>query len=326
MPNIITHTLLAREIRNELSEPIQKLIQEDPQLFDIGSNGPDFLFFHCFSPKRVYRKNTIRRLGNIAHTTFISEFYTSALNSIRNEKDPEIKKQMIVYVLGHLCHWALDSTAHPYVYYRVGEGSAKTSWWHHRFESLIDAIMLKVKMGCTIDNFRAYEICDTTLEQARAVARIWVPAARNVFGWSMKAHDIKDSLDDWFFMQKLFYDNKGNKFKTLLMIEKMTGTESFLSGYLVPNEPDDPFDVMNLLHREWVHPCDDTIVSTESFFDLYDKAAKKAVEVIELFYKAIEDPKAQEELESYIGQKDYCTGIENPGEMRYFNRIQDFKE
>ena len=201
MPNIITHTLFAREIKEKLDWPIQELIKKNPQLFDIGSNGPDFLFFHCFSPKRVYHKKTLRSLGGQAHVKHISEFYLSAIDSIRKEKDPQIREQMLVYTMGHLCHWALDSTAHPYVYYRTGNERQRDSWWHHRLESLIDAIMLKVKKECTISDFRVYEVCDTTLDQARAIARIWVPVGRNVFGKDVQPHEIKESLDDWHFMQ-----------------------------------------------------------------------------------------------------------------------------
>ncbi len=324
MPNIITHTLFAREIKEKLDWPIQELIKKNPQLFDIGSNGPDFLFFHCFSPKRVYHKKTLRSLGGQAHVKHISEFYLSAIDSIRKEKDPQIREQMLVYTMGHLCHWALDSTAHPYVYYRTGNERQRDSWWHHRLESLIDAIMLKVKKECTISDFRVYEVCDTTLDQARAIARIWVPVGRNVFGKDVQPHEIKESLDDWHFMQKLFYDQRGNKYKSLRTIEKLTHTESFLSGYLIPNEPDDPFDVMNLLHKKWVHPCDETITSTESFFDLYDRALGLAQTAVELFYKAVDDDEAKEELVSMIGQKDYTTGLEDHGPMRYFSRIQDF--
>ncbi len=110
-----------------------------------------------------------------------------------------------------------------------------------------------------------------------------MPAIRQILGFEIKPHQIMESLKDWHFIESLFYDAYGDKLKALQTLETFTKAYNSLSGYIVPNEPDDPYDVMNLLHTRWVHPSDDTLVSTESFFDLYDKAQLLAMEAIRLF-------------------------------------------
>ena len=180
------------------------------------------------------KKTPLRKIGNEVHSHSINDFYASAVASIQKEKDPEIRQDMMTYTCGHLCHWALDSIAHPYVFYRTGRCTGKSSWWHHRFESLIDAIMLKVKNDCTISDFKAYETCEVSLEQARAIARIYVPAIRNVYKVDVLPHQILESLNDWCFVEKLFYDKTGTKFKISHSFENAssarTPTSRWLSG------------------------------------------------------------------------------------------------
>lgn len=323
MPNIITHTLFAQEIFDKVDENTHDLFEPRLHLLEIGSNGPDFLFFHGMNPKDFFKKSDLRVSGSMFHAGHVNEFYQKALISIRNEADEEIKKDMMTYVCGHLCHWALDATSHPYVFYRTGTCKGKSAWYHHRFESLIDAIMLKVKKECTIEDFKFYEISDASKEEARAIARIYVPAICQILGFEIKPHQIMESLKDWHFIESLFYDASGDKLKALQTLETFTKAYNSLSGYIVPNEPDDPYDVMNLLHTRWVHPSDDTLVSTESFFDLYDKAQLLAMEAIRLFLAACENPDLDDDLLNLIKDRNYNLGTNDHKEMINFDLIYE---
>lgn len=321
MPNIITHTLFAQEIFDKVDEATHDLFEPRLQLLEIGSNGPDFLFFHGMNPKDFYKKSDLRVAGSMFHAAHVNDFYQKALISIRNEQDEDIKKDMMTYVCGHLCHWALDATSHPYVFYRTGPCKGKSAWYHHRFESLLDAIMLKVKRECTIEDFIFYEVCDVTKEQARAIARIYVVAIRQILGFDIKPHQILESLNDWHFIETLFYDASGDKLKALQTLETFTKAYNSLSGYIVPNHPDDPYDVMNLLHTRWHHPSDSSFVSTESFFDLYDRAQLLAMEAIRLFLAACQNPDLDEDLLLLIKDRNYNLGVSNQAEMTNFDLI-----
>lgn len=323
MPNIITHTLFAQEIFDKVDENTHDLFEPRLHLLEVGSNGPDFLFFHGMNPKDFFKKSDLRVSGSMFHAGHVNEFYQQALISIRNETDEEIKKDMVTYVCGHLCHWALDATSHPYVFYRTGTCKGKSAWYHHRFESLMDAIMLKVKKECTIADFKFYEISDASKEEVRAIARIYVPAIRQILGFEIKPHQIMESLKDWHFIESLFYDASGDKLKALQALETFTKAYNSLSGYIVPNEPDDPYDVMNLLHTRWVHPSDDTLVSTESFFDLYDKAQLLAMEAIRLFLAACENPDLDGDLLNLIQDRNYNLGTNDHKEMINFDLIYE---
>ena len=53
MPNIITHKIFAEEVLKKLDNAdIRRVIERNLQLYYIGSNGPDFLFFYQSNWKR----------------------------------------------------------------------------------------------------------------------------------------------------------------------------------------------------------------------------------------------------------------------------------
>ncbi|WP_276957841.1 zinc dependent phospholipase C family protein [Faecalibaculum rodentium] len=324
MPNLITHALLAQEAAGRMPADIQSLLESRAHLVGIGSSGPDFLFFQGLNPVSFWKPARIRQYGGRFHHSHINEFYLSALESIRREKNPEIRLDMEAYVCGHLCHWALDSTAHPYIYARTGDGTTDSSTRHHTMESLIDAIMLKIKRDQTIREFHFPSIADTSREEKRAIARIYVPAIAQIFQDDIQPHLIADSLDDWHSMQKRFYDAGGGKKQTLKTMEKWLGKENLISGLVVPAQIEDNWDVMNLQHRRWTHPCDGTLTFTDSFLDLYDKAVEKAVTAMSLFMDAVNDPAADHAFLAFLDDRGYDTNMTTDCPMVNFDII-DFK-
>jgi hypothetical protein len=318
MPNIITHTLFAHDLMAKMNG--LPLLQNNKQLVEIGSNGPDILFFHGLSPKRRFQSSELSKMGSVLHDRHINDFYLSALKSIRNENDPAIKEQMIAYTCGHLCHWALDSTTHPYIFYRTGTCKGDSAKVHHRFESLLDAIVLKVKTGHTVSEMDISQICKPSTEQARAIVRVYIPALNSIFDKDVAPHKIVETLEDWQFMQKVFHDPSGKKIKNLHRLEKLFGLQNLFSGYLVPNEPVDNYDLMNLLHKTWRNPATGQ-ESDQSFFELYDEALAKAATAIDLFVQAIDDPQKEEAFLAFVDNANYNLGINTPMEMKYFEIV-----
>lgn len=75
MPNIITHTLFAQEIFDKVDENTHDLFEPRLHLLEIGSNGPDFLFFHGMNPKDFFKKSDLRVSGSMFHAGHVNEFY-----------------------------------------------------------------------------------------------------------------------------------------------------------------------------------------------------------------------------------------------------------
>ena len=320
MPNIYTHVIFAQELVNTTMTSKQKdMLENRSQLYEIGANGPDYLYFHGTTPKKVKEKSHVRTLGKYCHRRGINDFYHQALEVIRNEKEADVKQGEIAYIMGHLTHWALDSTTHPYIFWRTGSGDSASQFRHHRMESLLDAIVLKIKKGKTIKDYKVYKVCEVDIDDVRAIARIYVNCAKKVYGVQAKPHEILQALNEWAQIQKLLYDRKGKKLKAFQTIEETIKQSGLVSGMIVPNEPDDPCDVCNLLHKEWNHPCDADMVSTDSFLDLYDHALKRAQKAIDLFLDAVDDSAKEEAFLSYLNNRNYTKGLPDNPPMVYFD-------
>ena len=161
MPNIITHKIFAEEVLKQLEkQDIRSIIEKHPQSYYIGSNGPDFLFFSHSKPWEAYKSHVLNHLGSRMHATHINAFYETALRCVKAQENIQIKETMMAYLFGHLCHWALDKTTHPYIFYRTGNCKGKSAGYHHRFESMMDTMMLEKYKGINIKEFPCYEICE----------------------------------------------------------------------------------------------------------------------------------------------------------------------
>lgn len=322
MPNIITHVIFAQEVLSqEKNTEIAAVINRNQHLYEIGANGPDFLFFSHAKPWEAYKSHTLNHLGSKMHAQKINAFYSEAVNCITRQTVTDVRKDMMAYLFGHLCHWALDMVAHPYVFYRTGNCKGKSASYHHRMESMIDAIVLKDKRGMDIQDWHSYEICTFDEDMLKAIARIYVPCAKQVYGTEIKVHDLRETLDSWKDVQKMLYDPSGRRYKTLSAIESLLHKKWKISGNIVPPAVDTHYDVMNLKKRFWLHPCDPSVSSNASFYDLFDEAVQVALQVIQVAYDCIIEGEDVTALCDILKDRAYDTGMSEGHEMRCFDII-----
>ena len=221
---------------------------------------------------------------------------------------------MTSYVAGHLCHWALDSRAHPYIFYKTGSYSGLSASMHHRFESMMDAMMLMKLRHETIRTFKFYLLAKQSPYSAEAVANIYVPIIETIFHEKISAKEIKDALDDWYKLQNWLYDPKGVKTRILKAYEQKAGHPWLFSGNVVPYKIDETYDVLNEKKEIWCHPTDETKVSHESFMEIFERAKKDVLDILEHLNE-------KDVVLSLLGNASYDTQESEPKEMKYFNLI-----
>lgn len=318
MPNIITHKIFAEEVLKKCQKKdIKEIIQKHLQLYYIGSNGPDFLFFYHAKPWEAYKNHSLNRIGSRLHSEGINAFYTSAIASVQKEKDLFVKEAQVAYLMGHLCHWSLDMKTHPYIFHKSGEDSSL----HHRFESMMDTMMLKKYYHMDIRDFPTYEICEFDDEMLKAIARIYVPAIKDTFNEEIKVYQLREALTSWKEIQKMLHDPKAKKIKFLKAVEKVLRRPWAISGNVVPVEIDDTFDVLNEQKEAWLHPCDHQETSDASFQELFDEAIDQAVVLLDKVYGCVEYDAPSISLVNLLDDRAYDTGRKAGAEMKHFNVI-----
>lgn len=321
MPCIITHKIFAEKAFMQLNkQDIIQLIDNHAQLFYIGSNGPDILFYHNALPWQSHLTKAISSLGNQMHSTLINAFYEKAFELIQKEKNRQIKERIMAYLLGHLTHWALDKSVHPYIFYRTGASEKIHMDYHHRIESDIDLKLLHRIKGVEASQYCSYQICEYDDAMLQAIARLYVPIAKEIYHVDLKVNDIRKALDNWKMLQKLFQDANGTKEKIIFKIEQKLNIPWRYSGYLLKQKEED-YDVLNDNHDLWCHPCDQSIQSKQSFMELFEEGLQLVNPLLEKAYGCMEYDADSKIVLEILKNQSYDTSMSTLCEMKYFDII-----
>ena len=107
MPSTYAHRRFGANVLDHLPAELGERIRKNRPLYDVGLHGPDLLFYY-----HAAKSNPVSSLGNAMHEKPGRVFFERARGVVRNAGD---KEAALAYALGFVCHFALDSTCHPYV-------------------------------------------------------------------------------------------------------------------------------------------------------------------------------------------------------------------
>ena len=103
MPDVAVHAAFGREVLASLPEEVREYLIPEPYTFALF--GPDVWFMYKPWHRREGR-------GRRMHTGKPGLFLTTLLCRAESSASPV---EMFSYLSGFLCHYALDSIAHPYI-------------------------------------------------------------------------------------------------------------------------------------------------------------------------------------------------------------------
>lgn len=119
MPAAYAHYTFGRKVLSSIQDAeTRRIITENRELFDIGLHGPDILFYY-----KPLQKNQVNRTGHLMHQETAAPFFRQARRIIsRNDHD----EASLAYILGFICHYALDSECHGYIEEITKSGISRT--------------------------------------------------------------------------------------------------------------------------------------------------------------------------------------------------------
>lgn len=107
MPAAYAHYRFGKEVLSCLPSIYKKSIENYRELYDIGLHGPDILFYY-----RPLSSNSINKAGNAIHDKPAAQFFSKMTEKLGASENQEALR---AYLFGFICHFALDSTCHPYI-------------------------------------------------------------------------------------------------------------------------------------------------------------------------------------------------------------------
>lgn len=107
MPSVYAHYRFGCDVYTLLPEKVKTVVHNYRELYDLGLQGPDILFFYL-----PVCHNHVNRLGTHIHHQPAREFFQPAVQIIRSRHK---KQASMAYICGIACHYALDLVCHPYI-------------------------------------------------------------------------------------------------------------------------------------------------------------------------------------------------------------------
>ena len=304
MPACLTHFQFARRVAETLPEGA---IASQPDYY-WGAQGPDFLFAHRYLP---WMKNAyLKPYGNRLHDADPAREFAAAADFLDRHPDPAYRS----YVYGLACHYALDSTAHPFIQARAEELAARRpaqnrSTMHGEIESALDAIILRRETGKLPSEVSLGKCYPKNEATQRRIAKLYRDLIFQVLGEDVSEKDLFQATQDAHFVFSLMTDRTGLKLRLMETLEK--GKPHWVSSHLVPITEDGDEDYVNLAHDAWNWKG---ISGDQDFFELFDEAKDLAGALI----AALEAGDRQQAAALTRGRtfSGETVGEENPEEMK----------
>ncbi|OON90729.1 MAG: hypothetical protein ATN34_04315 [Epulopiscium sp. Nele67-Bin002] len=325
MPEIMTHYFFGLDSLNAIKPlSVYKVIKNYRSLYYMGLCGPDPMYYH-----RLLNKENYNYVATIMHNQNTAKFI-GALFEYYNMLDPKCEdaQAVIAYISGFICHFVLDTTAHPYVFYIGGKydkslaHTVKYKGLHQHIELSIDSLLLQKHYGIIPKNFKVHKHILKVDSIPQTILNMYKFALFKTYQIEHGDIIIGESFTDYKIYYRMTHDSFGIKrqigvsLKPILPqgLHQFTGTFSYYDcvKYGV--------DYLNEKKAVWLHPVNG-IVNTYSFEDLLKNALKKSSLLLRFVDNYLNDYITLEELLSHIPNLSYSTGLplDEQQEMIYFS-------
>lgn len=265
MADFMTHHLFGKQVLTVFPASVQEIIENYPACFYWGCQGPDPLFF-----RKILLGSPLHALGSRMHNEKTDELFSALLQGVRSLSDTA-HNIAAAYFFGFLCHYALDSTIHPYVYFRQeqicsADSRLSASAVHCQIESNIDCLLYERLYHKPATTFEpsAYYLLEP--EEKAVISALLHIVLRRVYGETVSPRNLRRSFDEALSWQTFFYSDAPRVYRSACRIEKCIGRGALLTGHMKTDSP--AWDALNEQHTPWQNLWNVQETRTESVLDL----------------------------------------------------------
>ena len=315
MPATYTHHVFTKDVYKNLDKKIQDKLCEVIPVFHLFGKSFDALLFGE------------TKLGNYAHNHKVNLYFKSIIQYIRDNKLYD-NSQVLAYLYGSISHYVLDSTVHPYVYYKTGKydkNNKKTYIYkgkHDYLEFMIDAIIYSDRELKPIYKTNVGKEVFTKFTFNEELKKTIDYAFKNTFEKDNGFRIYNKSYRNYKFIYKhILVSRFGIKafFYRLIDATNLVKIGKIRNFCYYVKKLD--FSVLNLEHKKWNYPVDKKLSYHYSFYDLYDIAIEKTKKLINELNSILDkDDKQINKVLREIGNNSYATGknCDKNYQMKYF--------
>lgn len=284
MPGFVTHYLFGVKSYKSLNNRrLKEIIRNNRNSFSLGLQGPDIFFY--FLPTMIGKKINI---ASKIHKENTNKFFQEMINCMTDLHGAREYEIACAYIHGFMGHYILDTNMHPYVYSRVGTSTTKkTMGRHYGLETDIDREVLWEYKKLRQADFSHSARIDLSICERNVISTLLHNVILNTYDIDISVNLIKTAITSFYIECALLTDSTEYKYKTINGIEHYVFGYDILSPLLINDIPHSE-DPCNEKHNKWGNPWDNNHNSTDSVFDIIDKASITYVEYMNLMQTALD--------------------------------------
>ena len=279
MASYISHYLTAKAVIEK--SPENSVIKKYPDCFILGAQGGDLLFY-AFGEFKGYGARTHK------------EKTYGLFHSLHDYCRKTYKESSVAYALGLLCHYALDSAAHPYVVYEAAERLTKLypehlkSCLHMMLETRID-VMMRERAESRGTTLNLKEVIPSTKRAALSLADVWSNAVNKVYGVDVPFKLLKKLPSRMYRYQSVFLKPRSVSCAVLKFAAKKLHYPAYIVGFFAPDKHDPDYDFANLEHRSYpVYTGSEEYLNCD-YFQIVDNAISSSLRLIDTFLLCVKN-------------------------------------
>ena len=224
--------------------PIAAAARARRSLFDIGLHGPDILFYY-----KVLKADPVNLTGFRQHALPGIDFFGPAKATFKSAADREGAH---AYLLGFLCHFALDAACHGYIENKI----AVSHVTHTEIESEFDRFLLE-QQGIEPLTARLTDHIRPTAENAAVIAPFWE---------GVNAKQVYRALRSMVFYNSLLRAPHEPKRFLVNLVLRLSGNYPEMHGMMIAKKPIAACADSNLrLAKLFVRAQSDCLALTDNF-------------------------------------------------------------
>ncbi|MGI6755686.1 MAG: zinc dependent phospholipase C family protein [Atopobiaceae bacterium] len=283
MPAILTHDFFGQDAFGAALEVADMMTPPERDAFLLGNQGPDPFFYLALDP--IFG-TPFKQVGQRMHHENPSGMLTALVRALTEDSagDTGVAR---AYVAGFICHYVLDSTMHPFVYFWQnglaeqgvpGLDQNAAGKVHAEIERDLDEMVLFAKRNQTILTYRPYErVLKASPRVLIRIGHLYAPLVSELSHTDEAdaAWAFPRATERFRLIQHLFYA-PGIKLDVLSTLERTFTREEFSMYRAMAHRvrPEAKSDFDNVEHLPWKNPFTGE-VSEASFWDLYEQALLK---------------------------------------------------
>lgn len=290
MPSLVTHYLFGKNVIKLSDRDIIKTVKADLNAFNIGLQGPDIFFYDIIHTTIAGNK----QLGSKMHRYSTAKYFRRFIEYV-NDNKLNNNNTLRAYFYGILCHYSLDTNAHPYIYEQTGTSLKK----HFELESDIDEILYYETFNNYLSHVPRRNFLNICNEDINTIAPAISYAVSETYYCDISSSYVKGTIKRACNCNALLNDKYGFKKYFINCVRKLIPQADLLSALIFHHK------LPPYYNRLYVN---NNFISSSPFMNYYNTALNEVVALIKHANKVFDKEEAVSNFIKHIGNKSYITG------------------